>query len=232
MGVSIRETCQEYFKRRLSEGWKCIWLDGYNAILLSPDGLRREIDLRNDTETLRPSTAGDLTELDPVPVVPNWQNVDDTGGGDDDTTYNNQYDDFRDTYNLPASSGSGTINKITVYVRVKTENLLETDYNILIRVSSTTYYSSKTNMTTSYVLNNAIRTQNPYTVAAWTWADIDALQIGIQMASQAVPTYWQRVTQVYVEIDYTEAAAGRKTPFRADSRPRTRARFFPTLGLG
>ena len=48
----LHETCLEYFRRRLAEGWECISLEGHNAVLLSPDGnVRREIDLRNDIET-------------------------------------------------------------------------------------------------------------------------------------------------------------------------------------
>ncbi len=43
-----RQTCQQYFDRRLAEGWKCINRQGHNAVLKSPDGLLRTIDLRND----------------------------------------------------------------------------------------------------------------------------------------------------------------------------------------
>ncbi|GAI05297.1 unnamed protein product, partial [marine sediment metagenome] len=63
MELVKHETCQEYFRRRLSEGWKCISLEGYNAVILSPEGIRRELDLRNDIETLRPNATGDLSQM-------------------------------------------------------------------------------------------------------------------------------------------------------------------------
>jgi len=67
---SLNETCQEYFDRRISEGWEVIEYNWPHAILLSPDGIRREIDLRNDVETLRPN--GDVTVLfTPVPSTDN-----------------------------------------------------------------------------------------------------------------------------------------------------------------
>ena len=62
--TSKRETCQEYFDRRIREGWKCISRDGPLVVLLSPDGIRKEMDLRNDVETLRPNAAGDETNID------------------------------------------------------------------------------------------------------------------------------------------------------------------------
>jgi len=88
MAVSLVETCQQYFDRRIKEGWKCISLEGHNAVLLSPDGIRREVDLRHDTETLRPNGAGDLTGIgyqSPSSTY-HWDKVDEVIA-DDSTTY-------------------------------------------------------------------------------------------------------------------------------------------------
>lgn len=70
------------------------------------------------TETLRPNVAGDETNLTPDGETNNWECIDEASPDDDTTdvkTYNATY--LRDLYDLPASSGVGTINKITVYVR-------------------------------------------------------------------------------------------------------------------
>ncbi|KKM88166.1 hypothetical protein LCGC14_1261500 [marine sediment metagenome] len=205
MGVSIRETCQEYLKRRLSEGWAALYLNEYKVVLFSPDGgIRRELDLRNDVETLRPNGAGSLTQQSGTPGA-NWANVDDAGGGDGDSSYNyegtfdNEATDF---YALPASSGSGTINKITVYGRVKMNEVGSFNmFNIRIWTNSTIYSIGKT-ITTSYVLYSGDWVQNPFTTAAWTWAEIDALEIGDEIQTN-VGGEDQHITQVYVEVDYT-----------------------------
>jgi hypothetical protein len=120
MEIVKRETCQEYFQRRLSEGWECISLEGHNAVLLSPDGIRKELDLRNDVLTLRPNAAGDETNISHQSPKSgeHWDKVDEATADDDSTKVTTLSRDYqRDLYNLPSSSGSGTINKITVYVR-------------------------------------------------------------------------------------------------------------------
>ncbi|GAI32827.1 unnamed protein product [marine sediment metagenome] len=41
---------------------------------------------------------------------------------------------------------------------------------------------------------------------AWTWDDIDALQIGVSLKAPIYAAYQAMCTQVYVEVDYTPAA--------------------------
>jgi hypothetical protein len=120
----IKETCSEYYHRRLSEGWKEIKRDGFNVVLLSPEGIERKIDLRNDVETLRPNAAGDETNIPTqYPATGyHWDKVDDVTSDDGSTFIVTGLKSYkRDLYNLPAHSGSGTINKITVYVRCTLE---------------------------------------------------------------------------------------------------------------
>ncbi|GAI80869.1 unnamed protein product, partial [marine sediment metagenome] len=125
MELVKHETCLQYFHRRLSEGWKCISLEGYNAVLLSPEGIRREIDLRNDILTLRPNEPGVSTQLykgGSSPAPTNWEGVDEETP-DEDVTYN--YNNAgptpttgKDLYNLPNhTTESGPINSVKVYHR-------------------------------------------------------------------------------------------------------------------
>jgi len=122
MELVKHETCKNYFIRRMSEGWTYKTTDDPNIVqLFLPDGsFARSLDKRNDVETLRPNAAGDETNI--TYQYPNstyhWDKVDEASA-DDGTTELHEYGSsyLRDLYNLPASSGSGTINKITVYVR-------------------------------------------------------------------------------------------------------------------
>jgi len=205
--ISLHETCQQYVARRLSEGWKVVWQSGYHLILSSPDGnTLRPVDLRNDVETLRPNAAGDVTQLTPLSGT-NFSNVDEVEADEDTTYVVNQTDatDKYDLYNLPAHSvGSGTINFIKVYIRVRCLTYNDYGYSrTKIKTGGTEYNGVSAYLINSYVTRNTQYSINPKTTVAWTWDDIDALQIGVRLDKD---TYDARCTQVYVEVDYTPAA--------------------------
>ena len=209
--ISLHETCQEYFNRRLSEGWKCISLEGYNAVLLSPGGVRREIDLRNDVETLRPSAIGDEESIDHATSGAGFHHndVDEAGvGGDGDTTvvYDSGSTPERDLYNIPASSGSGAISKITVFFCCRSDT-----YGVAkasIKSDTTVTDGGFEYIGYTYVTYSKEWATNPAPPGtdAWTWDDIDALQIGVKVGGDDSRAYCY-CTQVYVEVDYTPAAA-------------------------
>jgi hypothetical protein len=199
------ETCQQYVARRLSEGWKIVKRKGYEVTLQSPEGIKRLIDIRNDVETLRPNAEGDELNLSQFPFTgQNYQKVDEAVP-DEDTTYVNQ--SFlsweRDLYNLPASSGSGTINDITVYIRCREYTIGYA--KVVIKASGTVDEGDQESLTTSYVYYDETWNLNPDDSAAWEWADIDALQIGVSLKSDTGD--YARCTQVYVEVDYTPPAS-------------------------
>jgi len=206
--ISVKhETCLEYFRRRLREGWKCISLEGHNAVLLSPDGIRREIDLRNDVETLRPNAAGDQTNI--TTQAPSggehWDKVDDTGTGDEDSTrvHTATYQSWeRDLYNLPPSSGSGTINFITVYFRCRRKSFpIKCKASLRIDGSTVDGTERTCNQAFPYTLYSQQWSINPVDTDAWEWADIDDLQIGVCLYNEYIDIAY--CTQVYVEVDYT-----------------------------
>jgi len=204
----LHETCQQYVARRISEGWSIIYQKGY-YLILSPhnSSFLKLIDLRNDIETLRPNAAGDETNLIPHNTL-NWQMVDEEIA-DDDTTY--VYTQAlatwqRDLYNLPASLGKGTINSVTLYFRVGSSSADEAQKGVIKSNSTITETASK-NVCTEYGSDiwhtySQEWTTNP-AGGDWTWADIDALQIGINMYGTSLGCpMTSYCTQVYVEIDY------------------------------
>lgn len=232
MEVIKHETCPQYVDRRLSEGWSIVWQQGYHLILSSPDGnILRPVDLRNDVETLRPNAAGDLTALTQFPATgSNYDKVNEESP-DELTTY--LYEDTglwkRDLYNLPAHSGSGTINKVTVFLYCKA-GLDAVGYDIeeLLKTHGVGPYNNyHMQISTSWTLYSHEWTNNPYTTNPWTWDEIDALQIGVGAEGGANKTY---CTQVYVEVNYIAVAA--KPTFRLDPRPHKRMRSYPSLKLG
>jgi hypothetical protein len=229
------ETCSEYFKRRLSEGWKCISLSGYQAVLLAPWGFRRVVDLRNDIETLRPNGAGAETTI--TTQYPDsgahWEKVDEETPDDLSTyiregtssTYN------RDLYNLPShSEGAGTINSVTVYARVRKGGIVARNLaKLCIKSGSTVSESEEKSVPTSWGSISKSWDTNPATESAWTWDEIDDLQIGIALKRYDATEY-PTCTQVYVEVDYIAITA--KTSSDLGSGVEARASGSPLASLG
>lgn len=162
-------------------------------------------------ETLRPNAAGDETNLVPIPGTgeANWEDVDEAVT-DEDTTYV-RYGLAawkKDLYNLPAHSGSGTINSVTVYARCRANGspIVQTSAIIRCKTNGTVYEGNEITVTTSYVNYSKAWATNPNTGSAWTWTEIGALQIGVGLrrwgSSGGTHTH---CTQVWVEIDYTSA---------------------------
>jgi hypothetical protein len=159
-------------------------------------------------ETLRPNAAGDETSLSQYPASTyHWDKVDEATA-DDNTTYvyTTAASYQRDLYNLPAHSvGSGTINSITIYFRIAINYSGTTVYAKPSQKSGTTV-TDGTEVTRTgaitYLTYSQTYTTNPATGVAYTWDEIDALQIGVCLKS-GIYGISARCTQVYVEVDYT-----------------------------
>jgi len=205
----LHETCQQYVERRLSEGW-CIAGRWKDLIILSPpDGeFLRVVDLKNDILTIRPNAPGDATSLLPNPGTgeANWEDVDESTPDEDSTYVYNQGDTpIYDLYNLTDhTTEGGSINSVTVYTRCRA-TLANIGARLIIKTEGSIYeYPTNTTwwlLTTSYENYSYQWNTNPNTGAAWTWAQIDALQAGPELDNVAKQT--SRCTQVYVEVDYT-----------------------------
>ena len=129
----------------------------------------------------------------------NFQEVDDTDADDDATyVYPHQEDNADDSYNFQDhTTGTGNINWVRVYIRGKGDGCA-----VIPRFyDGTTYYEFgytfslkswwETFYATAYITN-------PVTGLAWTWDDIDNLQVGFRSHGACGP----KITQIYVEVDY------------------------------
>lgn len=163
------------------------------------------------TETLKPNAAGDVTQLTiagDYPPTYNWQCVDDTSpNGYADYVYNATFPNSSkyDLYNLPSHSvGSGTINFIKVHINAW---MSYGDGNCKARVKIKTGGSEYDNGSDIDLTDHPADyshqwNTNPKTSAAWTWDNIDALQIGVACVNYTSRSTY--CTQAYVGIDYTE----------------------------
>lgn len=161
------------------------------------------------TETLRPNAAGDecnMTHQVGCSACPNHYDCVDEAAADDVTTFiQNLSATKRDLYNLPASSGLGTINFIKIYFRVYRSNRAP-DATVAPALKSDSIVTVGTAIVPTADVWETLSQQwntNPADGGAWEWADIDALQIGVQMYNPG--NYALNCTQVYVEVDYTPA---------------------------
>ena len=160
-------------------------------------------------ETLRPSGAGNECAWpgEVGAACPNhYQNVDEAVS-DDATTMIQQgtvNTTVRDLYDIPAHSvGSGTINSVTVYINARRGAVITGWAKPSIRTHATDYDGDEKTLTDSWVLYSHEWTDNPNTETAWTWDEIDALEIGVQGRKTTAAADKVYITQVYVEVDYT-----------------------------
>ena len=159
-----------------------------------------------ETETLRPDAAGDETNIaSQLPVSgEHWDKVsDETPDGDSTYVYTSSAAWQEDLYNIADhSTGASTINYVKVYMECRAEaSPTQTSVYVHIKTNGVEYNGSEETMTTSYATYSNQWDYNPQTGEAWTWDEIDALQIGVGLRE---PTSGQNTncTQVYAEVNY------------------------------
>lgn len=161
-----------------------------------------------DTENFRPTANGDEIDIETqFPALgEHWDKVDEETS-DDDTTYiqtdsNNWMEDLFNITDHSTQTAGGTINYVKVYIVARvTVNSTQTNAYVHIKTNGTEYNGPSENLTTSYATYSNQWNVNPQTGSAWTWSEIDALQIGIGMRRPDVLEY-ARSTQVWAEVSF------------------------------
>ena len=158
---------------------------------------------------LRPNAPGDRTGLCPYPSSGyNWDKVDDVVV-DYNTTYVStsiSHGTDYDLYNLrnrDPLKEAGTINSVRVYITVYGGTTPNHAYE-LIKIGGNIYQNTE-DMIQGWKSFAYTWTENPATSLAWTWDDIDNLQIGVKLEPPTGGIMGQGTsgcTQVAVKITY------------------------------
>jgi len=163
-------------------------------------------------ETLRPVLAGDETNVaDQFPASgEHWDKVDEaTSDGNSTYVETNSNTWQEDLYNIADhSAGSGNISYVKVYiVAASSETPTQANAYVHIKTNGVEYNGSQETTTTSYATYSHQWNNNPQTGEAWTWDEIDALQIGVGLRRATAADKETRCTQVYAEVAYSGAIA-------------------------
>lgn len=148
-------------------------------------------------ETLRPNGTGSLAELT-TNCSNNWQCVDEAVSDDDGTYNRGQGNSWK--YDLYAvenhTTGSGTIDSVKIFIHTDGNNnnkYVKTE----IKTNGSSYLGAQIAPPNNYQTYSTTYINNPQSSSAWTWSEIDAIEIGPRIRRTA------RVTQIWIEIYYT-----------------------------
>jgi len=219
--ISTRITCRlseskldaDYYIEGIEEGAKANERLWHTSWQLSP--VAKETFIPNAIEvTLRPSAAGDKTNL-PVLVgaATHWEAVDEATP-DYDTSYVAEDDGtggvITDLYNLENSDYTGgTINSVTVYALCRSSKVAATQgYGYTTMKTNAVEYNgtSTTLVGVAWFLLSKAYTLNPQTGVAWTWTEVQALQAGVTLYPPVTAGFADgdaRCTQVYAVVNFT-----------------------------
>ena len=173
------------------------------------------------TETLRPVGAGSKAENLPEGATYNYQSVDEASPNDDtDCVKSNSLTMLYDSYvTADHSIGSGTINSVTIWVRGIREWYASGFFRTYLKTEGS-YYESGDFGDSEYPPQwheySTVYTTNPSTGAAWTWDEVDAMEIGVGLVGWdggVQDGYRTKCTQVWAVVDYTHSTEKTDMPY-------------------
>ncbi len=165
------------------------------------------------TETIRPNGVGSETSITTVVgSATHWGAVDEAVADEDTTAVKNYSSSYhRDLYTLPAHAGTGTITNVTIYFRCRgpsdtydghVKSALKTNATVVDGTAQTLPFQGAPYPYTTY---SQSYDNNPVTSAAWTWDEIDALEIGLSLQCDSNNSDWNSwCTQVYAIVTYAD----------------------------
>ena len=164
-------------------------------------------DTRTSTVSLYPN--GDTnTEWDSYPGLVHYLSVDEVvGNGDTDYVYTSVVNEVEE-FDIESPNREDEIDSVKVFVSAKAVNmatLSTADYNIGLNINGTRYGSPSNITADSYDYRSTMYEweQNPATGVDWQPEDIEDLQISIMSKGFSSFLTSLRVTQTFVQVDYS-----------------------------
>jgi hypothetical protein len=131
---------------------------------------------------LIPNGAGDTQQFTKNTGASNQEAVDEIPPDDDTTYVADSVSGHKELETLSASdSNTGVVNGVGVWIRAKKTDAGAQSIETLIKNGTTEDAGTSTALTTAYVYYRKIYDLDPDSVAAWTKADLDALQAGAKI---------------------------------------------------
>ena len=157
------------------------------------------------TLTLRPNDNGSASDWDSTDTY-NWQAVDEESADDGSTRNRVDTNGARDSYNITDhTSETAEISNVTVY-----SCLMDDGSGMTCRIAIYDYTQGSYKNNTAFSPSDGTYTtyshtwlQNPWTSSAWTWDDIDRLEIGVEYVSNEDDRIY--ITQTYAEVTYANS---------------------------
>ena len=157
-------------------------------------------------ETLRPDGAGDDTNIANVSgAATHWQAVSDAS--DASRVYQGTTTYQRDLYTLADSGNTTTsINSATIYFRIAIQvdqMVLATPHFKIGGVLYTGTEQTDSTGNTNFVTKSQVYNTSPATSAAWTWNEINNMQVGVSIKTSNIADF-AYCSDVWVIVSYNE----------------------------
>ena len=182
-------------------------ISSYTNLNVSVGDVKLSLSDSGQTEILRPNAAGDectIQNQTGCSACPNhYACVNQTSSPEATYIYSDTVEDNRDLYILSQHTGSGTINDVCLRIRFKGDRLGDGFAYFVIKTHGRVYTTVGLSGT-SWETSGHVWCKNPYTNRPWTCDEIDALQAGIRLKTDAEGEV-MRCSQLYVEVSYAPA---------------------------
>jgi len=156
---------------------------------------------------IRPTGVGNTTDLTPYGETNNWECVDEVSSDGDTTRVypsglpNTEYDTYQMANHTSETEPITNVRVHVVAEKITTGGGANDATRTVLRSGGTDYYGSSETLTgDTYIEYYTDYSQNPADTEDWEWADIDALEAGIELYGHG--TVSPRGTQVFVTITY------------------------------
>ena len=183
--VDTQNTANAYFNKfKFGSPYSNIYMD-YDDLYLCDTAGAKNNDFLGDVrvDVLRPNGAGAYTQFTPSAGA-NYENVDEVYP-DDDSTYNQgSLVDDKDAYNvgdLPSPPVSTTIHGIKSQITIRKTDAGARECKVLTRSGTTDSLGDALALSDSYLTPTKIYEDNPDDSLAWEDADVNAMQVGVQI---------------------------------------------------